>query len=258
MVFVDMTRRPVQSWRRTVCKRLLLLLLVMRSIIRTTGPLNTTTTDRLCRYVEASSHRHARHDETVPSVRYDTRCYFNVRSKADTSQLNLPHVRFGGVNWIPGNSRLSPTENLKSERIRINRPIHTDTPDTTQTGLSCRVWRAVWIRHNCQRWPTASMQKRFYVFFFKIFVTFLTFFPTFKKVFETFFIVVPSVLWHSCLGVRKGIRLYKLSGEVLVRDADWRGSFVYIIYHNIACKCVNRRGTRWEWAELTQSLYRSS
>ena len=23
--------------------------------------------------------------------RYDTRCYFNVRSKADTSQLNLPH-----------------------------------------------------------------------------------------------------------------------------------------------------------------------
>ena len=24
--------------------------------------------------------------------RYDTRCYFNVRSKADMSQLNLPHV----------------------------------------------------------------------------------------------------------------------------------------------------------------------
>jgi len=24
-------------------------------------------------------------------MRYDTRCYFNVRSKADTSQLNLPH-----------------------------------------------------------------------------------------------------------------------------------------------------------------------
>ena len=28
--------------------------------------------------------RHAR-------ARYDTRCYFNVRSKADMSQLNLPH-----------------------------------------------------------------------------------------------------------------------------------------------------------------------
>jgi len=26
-----------------------------------------------------------------PVVRYDTRCYFSVRSKADISQLNLPH-----------------------------------------------------------------------------------------------------------------------------------------------------------------------
>ena len=25
------------------------------------------------------------------TTRYDTRCYFNVRSKADISQLNLPH-----------------------------------------------------------------------------------------------------------------------------------------------------------------------
>ena len=25
------------------------------------------------------------------NTRYDTRCYFNVRSKADISQLNLPH-----------------------------------------------------------------------------------------------------------------------------------------------------------------------
>ena len=25
------------------------------------------------------------------AIRYDTRCYFNVRSKADMSQLNLPH-----------------------------------------------------------------------------------------------------------------------------------------------------------------------
>ena len=29
-----------------------------------------------------------RRDETI---RYDTRCYFNVRSKADMSRLNLPH-----------------------------------------------------------------------------------------------------------------------------------------------------------------------
>jgi len=25
------------------------------------------------------------------TIRYDTRCYFNVRLKADMSQLNLPH-----------------------------------------------------------------------------------------------------------------------------------------------------------------------
>ena len=25
------------------------------------------------------------------TIRYDTRCHFNVRSKADKSQLNLPH-----------------------------------------------------------------------------------------------------------------------------------------------------------------------
>jgi len=30
------------------------------------------------------------------SIRYDTRCYFNVRSKADISQLNQPH---GTNNW---------------------------------------------------------------------------------------------------------------------------------------------------------------
>ena len=30
------------------------------------------------------------------STRYDTRCYFNVRSKADTSQLNLPHGKRRG------------------------------------------------------------------------------------------------------------------------------------------------------------------
>jgi len=27
--------------------------------------------------------------------RYDTRCYFNVRSKAEMSQLNLPHAMVG-------------------------------------------------------------------------------------------------------------------------------------------------------------------
>jgi len=30
-------------------------------------------------------------DHLVVSKRYDTRCYFNVRSKADMNRLNLPH-----------------------------------------------------------------------------------------------------------------------------------------------------------------------
>ena len=55
--------------------------------------------------LRADSHRHARHDRTVLSV---SRC-------------------FGDVNSIPDNSRLSPTENLKSEDVHSNRPIHTGT-----------------------------------------------------------------------------------------------------------------------------------
>ena len=31
------------------------------------------------------------HYRSGDDIRYDTRCYFNVRSKADISQLNLPH-----------------------------------------------------------------------------------------------------------------------------------------------------------------------
>ena len=35
------------------------------------------------------------------------------------------------------------TENLKSVHVQSNRPILTGTLDTTQTGPSCRVWRAM-------------------------------------------------------------------------------------------------------------------
>jgi len=73
--------------------------------------------------LKASSHRHA----------------------TDTTKLScLCRVRFRGVNWIPDNSRLSPTENLKSERVNSSCPILTATPDTTQTDRtvsSCLVWR---------------------------------------------------------------------------------------------------------------------
>ena len=40
------------------------------------GPIYKISYDNLIRY---------------DTIRYDTRCYFNVRSKADISQLNLPH-----------------------------------------------------------------------------------------------------------------------------------------------------------------------
>ena len=33
----------------------------------------------------------SRNQSGLKTIRYDTRCYFNVRSKADMSRLNLPH-----------------------------------------------------------------------------------------------------------------------------------------------------------------------
>jgi len=57
-----------------------------------------------------------------------------------TKQSCLRPVCLGGVNWIPDNSRLSPTGSLKSEHANSNCPIHSATPGTIQTGLSCRIW----------------------------------------------------------------------------------------------------------------------
>jgi len=44
----------------------------------------------------AYRHKHTQHlfpqlEVPYDTIRYDTRCYFNVRSKANMSQLNLPH-----------------------------------------------------------------------------------------------------------------------------------------------------------------------
>jgi len=53
--------------------------------------------DRPTRIVAQKTRSFVRHSRNVNSrsvydtIRYDTRCYFNVRSKADISQLNLPH-----------------------------------------------------------------------------------------------------------------------------------------------------------------------
>ena len=45
------------------------------------------------------------------TIRYDTRCYFNVRSKADISQLNLPH----------GNRQLKSVKNRKIKKTDMLR-----------------------------------------------------------------------------------------------------------------------------------------
>ena len=40
---------------------------------------------------DTSSFNNSSCNTHMVTIRYDTRCYFNVRSKADISQLNLPH-----------------------------------------------------------------------------------------------------------------------------------------------------------------------
>ena len=75
-----------------------------------------------------------RHD----TIRYDTRCYFNVRSKANMSQLNLPH----------GNRQL---KNVKTEKTKIRKQI---CPKITVNSpgnrcskyLSRKKGRAAWER----------------------------------------------------------------------------------------------------------------
>ena len=100
-------------------------------------PSSHTVSNRLM----ASSHRHARHDKTVLSVSRPLR-----RSEMDSRD----------------NSRLSPTENLKSEHVQSNCSVHIATPDTTQTGPSCCVWRAwrcelgITVQSNCFLCPGKS------------------------------------------------------------------------------------------------------
>ena len=77
---------------------------------------NDTFTLRVCALCKR---RHCFQWVRLQRIRYDTRCYFNVRSKANTSQLNLPH----------GNRQLKSvkTEKTKSRKqicpeITVNSP----------------------------------------------------------------------------------------------------------------------------------------
>jgi len=88
---------------------------------------------------------HTRQDRSVCVVSGLLRHCLSVVQYQSTALFSPPgqtgqncpvcRVCLGGVNWIPDNSRLSPAENLKSERANSNGRSHVGTPDTTQTGL---------------------------------------------------------------------------------------------------------------------------
>jgi len=60
---------------------------------RHSGEKTGATPTIFCRVIESHTTRLTGFTgrDSVARIRYDTRCCFNVRSKADTSQLNLPH-----------------------------------------------------------------------------------------------------------------------------------------------------------------------
>ena len=53
-------------------------------------------------------------------IRYDTRCYFNVRSKADISQLNLPHGTASREQWRSTASPLRWRRLCHEEREQVD------------------------------------------------------------------------------------------------------------------------------------------
>ena len=62
----------------------------------------------------------------------------------DPTELScLCRVCPGGVNLILDDSRLSPTENVKSEHVQSNRPVHTGH-DTDSTVWSCLAGGVNW------------------------------------------------------------------------------------------------------------------
>jgi len=69
----------------------------------------------------------------------------------DTTKLScLCRVRFGRVNWIRDNSRLSPTENLKSEHVNSNFVQFTQPRQTRHRKVCLRAF-CVWPAAQCDR-----------------------------------------------------------------------------------------------------------
>jgi len=96
---------------------------------------------RLWRHVDTVASVRRRAQGNAPGASYWLHRVLKLIHSAtpDTTKLSCV-CRFGGVNWIPEDSRLSPTETLKSDHVQSNCPVDTVIPDTTQTGPSCCVW----------------------------------------------------------------------------------------------------------------------
>ena len=63
-------------------------------------------------------------------IRYDTRCYFNVRSKADISQLNLPHGEYTVTSvFDPGGNYDTVSVNYSTFSLECER-----TPNCTKVA----------------------------------------------------------------------------------------------------------------------------
>jgi len=73
-------------------------------------------------------------------IRYDTRCYFNVRSKADISQLNLPHGPTNKRWWNTALANYPPK-------------VHGGQAEVISKGLLHAMERDQYCRH----WPSFIM-----------------------------------------------------------------------------------------------------
>jgi len=81
-------------------------------------------------------------DTTQTTIRYDTRCYFNVRSKADISQLNLPQ----------GESSLALLAAIFADDYRVSivnfsLPVHPHRANGL-AGINYRTYSPRWLLWN--------------------------------------------------------------------------------------------------------------
>ena len=73
---------------------------------------------------------------------------WNICKSAPRSrQITMPAPHHSVFYWPDALPAAQPTASKHWRHVNSNCPIYTATPDTTQTALSCRIWRAVWIWH---------------------------------------------------------------------------------------------------------------